>query len=178
MQKTQHFQSAVSVFLIYLVFKAAPITAVVYYFFDWQWALFSAVLLLSIIFVYSGLTNHHFSLGSEQLTIRPSLFFWKKPLSIPYQDIGSIEIKFSGEKDNRQWLKITSTNAGKTALKMKQYRCDWLHMQDPPDDEDDDHGHPEHELFELLEEEDFYEGSLEQLSNELQTKGLSVTQLI
>lgn len=176
MQQLQYFQSTVSVFLTYLILKAAPITAVVYYFFDWQFALASAFVLLGVILCYSGFSNHHFSLDKAQLNIHPSLFFWQKTIRIPYKTILSIEIKYSSEKDGRQWLNITTNDS--TSTQENKYRCDWLHMQDPPDEDEKGHGHPEHELFELLENEDFYEGSLEQLSHLLQQRGIKITSLI
>ncbi|BDS14803.1 hypothetical protein [Aureispira anguillae] len=173
MQKTLHFQSTVSVFLIYLILKAAPLVAVVYYFSDWSIATPVAIVLLLTILIYSALTNHDFSIEHQQLTIVPSIFFWKKAIYVPYATIEQIEIKYAHERDNRQWLTIFSND--KTGqLQAKKYRCDWLHMQDPPDEDDDDHGHPEHELFELLENEDFYQGSLEQLAHELTIKGVTI----
>lgn len=173
MQKSLHFQSTVSVSLTYLILRTAPLVAVVYYFFTWQLALLTAFLLLLIILIHSTYTNHNFSINEDTLTISPSITFGQKTHSFDFSSIQFIEIKYAQEKDQRQWLKI-HFNKRKTHL---QFRCDWLHMQDPPDEDEDDHGHPEHELFELLEGEDFYNGSLEQLSHELRNRGLQVQEI-
>ncbi|MBL4649924.1 MAG: hypothetical protein JKY03_09340 [Aureispira sp.] len=173
MENTLQFKSTVSVFLTYLILKAAPFVAIVYYFFTWQLALLSALVLLGIILIHSAYTNHNFSLNKHSLTISPSIAFGQKTHSFDYQSIQSIEIKYAQEKDDHQWLMIRL----KKTKKLLCFRCDWLHMQDPPNEEEDDHEHPEHELFELLEGEDFYNGSLQQLSNELRNRGVQVQEI-
>lgn len=177
MQKTLHFQSTISVFLLYLILKFAPITAVVYYFGNAYMALITGFILLLIILIYSGLTNHHFSLHATNLDVIPSLFFWKNKQSISYQEIQDIEIKYSTTEDNVQWVLIRSQSPT-GVIRTQKYRCDWLHRQDPPELEEEAHDHPEHELFELLEDEDFYDGSLEQLCHELKAKGLPVREVV
>ena len=172
MHTTLKFQSITSVFLTYLILKSAPIPAVVYYFFGWQASALSAVFLLLIILLYSGSTNHHFTLARDFISIHPSLFFWKADISIAYANIQSVEIKFAAPKDNRQWLLLHYKDATGRLLSQK-YRCDWLHTQEP-EGEEDDHEHPEGELFELLEDEDFYDGSLEQLMAELRNREILV----
>lgn len=174
MSATLKFTSTVSVFLTYLILKAAPISAVVYYFSNWQYALLSGIVLLIVILLYSGLTNNHFSLTPTHLIVHPSLFFWKKDLEIPYSEIHSIQIKYAVSKDNRQWLAIRKTAREKPQI----YRCDWLHQQDPPEEDEDDHEHgsASHELFQLLEDEDFYDGSLEHLANVLRSQSVLVTE--
>lgn len=176
MQQTLKFQSTVSVFLVYLVLKAAPISAVVYYFYNWQASLLTAVLTLVIILIYAGRSNHDFSLSSTELIIQPSIFIWRPTQYIPYVNIQGIEVKYSAGRDNRQWLLVHYEDRQNNRIS-KKYRCDWLHMQDPPDDEEH-HDEPEHELFELLEDEDFYNGSLEHLSNELRDRGLRIKDMI
>ena len=173
MENNLQFQSTVSVFLTYLILKAAPLVAVVYYFFTWQLALLSALLLLLVILIHSACTNHDFSLSEHHLIISPSIPLGQKNQQFDYSSIQSIEIKYAKEKDSHQWLNIHL----KKTKKHLQFRCDWLHLQDPPDEDEDDHGHPEHELFELLEGEDFYKGSLQQLSTELRKKGLSIQEI-
>lgn len=167
------FQSSTSVFLTYLIFKASPVVALVYYFFNWPLALLSAVLFLASILIYSGKNNHHFTVDSERLIIHQSLFFWIKDAGISYKEIKSIEIKYANEKDNRQWLLIDALGKKKYI-----YRCDWIHTQDPPEDEDDHHQLPEGELFELLENEDFYKGSLNELADVLREKKLDVKEFL
>jgi len=107
------------------------------------------------------------------LSIFPSIPIGQKSHTFDYTSIQFIEIKYAKEKDSRQWLSIYL----KKTKKPLHFRCDWLHMQDPPDEDEDDHGQPEHELFELLEDEDFYEGSLQQLSVELNNRGLQVQEI-
>ncbi|WP_052597965.1 hypothetical protein [Aureispira sp. CCB-QB1] len=172
-QHTLQFQSTVSVFLTYLILKAAPAVAVVYYFFTWQLAILSAVLLLAIILAHSAYTNHNFQISKHDIQISPSISITQQVQTFDYKSIEYIEIKYSQEKDNKQWLAIQLKNNSK----IHRFRCDWLHMQDPPDEDEDDHGHPEHELFELLEDEDFYEGSLQQLSTELRNRGVEVREV-
>lgn len=165
---TKTFQSTTSVFLTYLIFKAAPIVALVYYFSCWEYAFLSAIVLFVAIITYSDRTNHNFRLEEERFVVLPSLFFWKKEFGIAYKEIKSIRIKYAQEKDSRQWLEIEAL--GKQNYR---YRCDWLHTQDPPDEEDD-HELPEGELFEILKDEDFYKGSLNELEDMLRTKGVLV----
>lgn len=173
MENTLQFQSTVSVFLTYLILKTAPLVAVVYYFFTWQLALLSAVILLLIILAHSTYTNHNFNLHKDGLSIAPSIPIGQQTHSFDYTSIQSIEIKYAKEKDSRQWLVVYL----KKNKKLFRFRCDWLHLQDPPDEDEDDHGQLEHELFELLEDEDFYKGSLQHLSNELQNKGIQVREI-
>jgi hypothetical protein len=170
-EKILHFQSTVSVFLTYLILKAAPLVAVVYYFSTWQWALLSAFILLLIILIHSAYNNHNFSINDDSLTISPSMPFGQKTHCFEFSSIKSIEIKYAQEKDQQQWLRIHF----KKTKKLLHFPCNWLHMQDPPDE--DDHEHPEHELFELLEDEDFYDGSLQQLSHELRNRGVQVQEI-
>jgi len=169
------FKSTVSVYLTYLIFKAAPLVAVVYYFSDWNWAALTAVLLLIIILIYSGLTNHHFELSDRSLITHPILLFWKKRTEFPLDSIKNIQIKYAVEKDSRQWLIVTTNQASK-ALK---FRCDWLHLPDPDEEDDHDHEHgpDSHELFELLEDEDFYQGSLQHLADNLKKAGIAVQEV-
>ena len=68
----------------------------------------------------------------------------------------------------RQWLQIQTKDT------VICFRCDWLHRQDPPEDEDDHHEQPEGELFELLEDEDFYKGSIEQLLDLLRNQKIDL----
>lgn len=173
MEDTLQFKSTVSVFLTYLILKAAPLVAVVYYFFNWQLALLSALILLLIILIHSAHTNHNFRINKQSLSISPSIFVGQKSHTFDYTSIQFIQIKYAKEKDQHQWLAIHL----KENKELLRFRCDWLHMQDPPDEDEDDHGQPEHELFELLENEDFYEGSLQQLSNELRNRGLRVEEI-
>ena len=178
MQQPLTFQSAISVFLTYLVLKTAPLSALVYYFHSWEAALIVQLFLFIIILIYSGFNNHHFSLEEKQLIVYPALFFWQAKQAIPYTNIVAVEIKYASEKNNQQWLLVYFKKSPIKGLPTK-FRCNWLHMQDPPEIEDDhDHGHPEHELFELLEDEDFYDGSLEQLADELRKKGLKVKAVV
>jgi hypothetical protein len=172
-ENTLQFQSTVSVFLTYLILKAAPFVAVVYYFFTWQLALLSALVLVGIILIHSAYTNHNFSLNKHSLTISPSIAFGQKMHRFDYSSIQSIEIKYAQEKDQHQWLTVHL----KETQKLLRFRCDWLHIQDPPEEDEDDHEHPEHELFELLENEDFYNGSFQQLSNELRNRGVQVQEI-
>ncbi|CAA6808637.1 MAG: Unknown protein [uncultured Aureispira sp.] len=123
--------------------------------------------------MHSAYTNHNFSLNEHRLTISPSIFLGQRTQHFEYTSIQSIEIKYAQEKDQRQWLCIHLKNTKQQQL----FRCDWLHMQDPPDEDEDDHGHPEHELFELLEGEDFYKGSLQQLSHELSSRGVQIQEI-
>lgn len=169
------FKSAVSVYLTYLFFKAAPLVAVVYYFTNWYWAILAAIILLIVILIYSGHTNHHFEVNNHKLLVHPILSFWKKQTEFPFDSITTVQIKYAVEKDNRQWLVIT-TNKTTTPLK---YRCDWLHLPDLEDDDEHDHEHgPEsHELFELLEDEDFYSGSLQHLADSLKKVGIVVQEV-
>jgi len=172
-ENTLQFKSTVSVFLTYLILKAAPFVAIVYYFFTWQLALLSALIVLLLILIHSAHTNHNFSINNHHLTIYPSIPVGQKTQTFDYKSIQSIEIKYAQEKDDHQWLMIRL----KKTKKLLCFRCDWLHMQDPPNEEEDDHEHPEHELFELLEGEDFYNGSLQQLSNELRNRGVQVQEI-
>jgi hypothetical protein len=172
-ENTLQFKSTVSVFLTYLILKVAPFVAVIYYFFTWQLALLTALVLLGIILIHSAYTNHNFSLNKHSLVISPSIPFGQKTYNFDYQSIQSIEIKYAQEKDDHQWLTIHL----KKTKKLLCFRCDWLHMQDPPEEDEDDHEHPEHELFELLEGEDFYDGSLQHLSNELRNRGVQVQEI-
>lgn len=173
MENTLHFKSTVSVFLTYLILKAAPLVAVVYYFFTWQLAVLSAFVLIIIILIHSTSTNHNFSINKHSLTISPSISWGQKSHTFEYTSIQYLEIKYAKEKDNKQWLAIQP----KKNKALLHFRCDWLHTQDPPDEDEDDHGHPEHELFELLEDEDFYEGSLQQLCAELRHRGVKVQEI-
>lgn len=173
MEKSLQFQSTVSVFLTYLILKTAPLVAVVYYFFTWQLALLSAVILLLIILAHSAYTNHNFSLHKDNLRISPSIPVGQQTYHFDYTSIQGIEIKYAKEKDSRQWLTVYL----KKNKKLFRFRCDWLHLQDPPDEHEDDHGQLEHELFELLEDEDFYDGSLQHLSHELQNRGIPVREI-
>jgi hypothetical protein len=172
-ENTLQFQSTVSVFLTYLILRVTPFVAIVYYFFTWQLALLIALVLLVIIIIHSARANHNFTINHQSLNIRPSIFFGQKSHSFDYTSIKTIEIKYAREKDNHQWLAIHF----KETSKILRFRCDWLHMQDPPDEDEDDHGHPEHELFELLEDEDFYAGSLQQLSQELRNRGVQIQEI-
>jgi hypothetical protein len=153
--------------------KAAPLVAVVYYFFTWQLALLCAVILVLMILIHSAFTNHNFSLDKQCLSISPSIPLGQKKHTFDYTSIQSIQIKYAQEKNQHQSLSIHL----KKTKKLLHFRCDWLHTQDPPDEDEDDHGHPEHELFELLEEEDFYEGSLQHLCNELRKRGVKVQEI-
>ncbi len=173
MKNTLQFKSTVSVFLTYLIFRTAPFVAAVYYFFTWQLALLTGLILLLIILIHSARTNHNFSISNQSLTVLPSIPLVQKPQSFDFASIQGIEIKYAREKDNHQWLTIYRKEAPNTL----RFRCDWLHLQDPPDEDEDDHGHPEHELFELLEDEDFYAGSLQQLRDELRNRGLRVKEV-
>lgn len=173
MKNTLQFNSTISVFLTYLIIRGAPLVAVIYYFFTWQWAVVTGLILLIAILIHSAYTNHNFSLSNQKLTISPSISLGQKTHTFDYTSIRFIQIKYAKERENIQWLTIHLNNAPKPI----RFRCDWLHVQDPPDEDEEDHGHPEHELFELLEDEDFYEGSLQQLSNELRKKGINVQEI-
>ena len=170
------FKSTVSVYLTYLIFKAAPIVAVVYYFTNWYWAIPTSIALLVIILIYSGTNNHHFDLTPNSLVVHPILSFWKKPVKFQLEEIQTLSIKYAAEKDSRQWLEVTQ----KTTSTTQKFRCDWLHLPDPEEDDDHhdhDHGSSSHELFELLEDEDFYNGSLQHLADSLKTAGITVQEL-
>lgn len=165
---TQNFQSETSIFLSYLILKIAPLIALIYYIYNWNYALLALIALIIIIISHSKKNNYHFRLEEKNLVIYQSLSFRKKEISIPYEQIKSIHIKYAKEKDSRQWLKINTIKQNNHC-----YRCDWLHTQDPPSEEEH-HELPEGELFDLLAEEDFYKGSLNELGDLLTTKGILV----
>lgn len=171
-KQTLEFRSNTGIFLWYAIAKWLPLVAVVYYFSTLLVTLITAALLLAFVLLYSGLTNHWFSLEQDTLLIHPVLLFWKPIQRFPLTKIDQIQIKGFHEQDRRQWLSILTQNS-QTPVK---FRCDWLHLQDPPEEEEHahEHEHPEHELFELLEEEDFYEGSLQHLAQELSKQNISV----
>lgn len=173
MKNTLQFNSTISVFLTYLILRVAPLVAVVYYFFTWQWAIIVGLILLIAILIHSAYTNHNFSLDNKRLQISPSIPLGQKVHTFDYTSIKFIQIKYAKERENVQWLAVHLKNASKPI----RFRCDWLHVQDPPDEDEDDHGQLEHELFELLEDEDFYDGSLQQLSDELRKRGLNIQEV-
>ena len=178
METGKKFNSSSGVFLIYLILKTAPLVAVVFYFYNWEMSLLTAFVLSAAILLYSGSTNHNFVLSENNLSVKPVLFFWHRERSILYSEIENAEIKFSVGKDNRQWILIHYKDSVKVKTSQK-FRCDWLHRQDAEDDEDDDHDHDHsgNELFEMLEDEDFYEGSLEHLRDELKKNNLTVKEI-
>ncbi len=169
-QKPLPFKSAAAVFVSYLFIRAAPLTALIYYFSNAYYAFFSACLLGSLILLYALKYNHHFLISQKQLVVSSIGLIGQKKWYFDYDKITAVSYKLADDKDNRQWLCIeTKTNR-------QLFRCDWLHRQDPPETEDDQHQHPEGELFELLENEDFYKGSIEQLLDLLGIKNIELIQ--
>lgn len=165
------FKSASSVFISYLLIRAAPITAFVYYFSNWQAAFIVAILLCILIICFAMRNNHNFAIHNKQLIITPILFQWKKDKLIELDKMEKVMIKLSDDKDARQWLHFYDKDQQSDSLR---YRCDWLHRQDPPEAEEDNHEHPEGELFDLLEDEDFYQGSAEHLIDLLRAEGINI----
>lgn len=166
-----HFKSASSVFISYLLIRAAPITAFVFYFSNWQDATIAALLLCITIISYAMRNNHNFAIHNNQLIITPILFQWKKDKLIELDKTKKVKVKLSDDKDARQWLEFICKDK---IPESTRYRCDWLHRQDPPEAEEDHHEHPEGELFDLLEDEDFYKGSAEHLIDLLHAEGVVV----
>ena len=162
------FRSAASVFVSYLLIRAAPITALVFYFSNWQYTLIAAGLLSTIVLIYALRSNHHFTLHAEALIVTNIAKIGRKSWQFPYCQIENIRYQLSSEADPRQWLQIQTKDT------VICFRCDWLHRQDPPEDEDDHHEQPEGELFELLEDEDFYKGSIEQLLDLLRNQKIDL----
>jgi hypothetical protein len=175
-EEVKKFNSSSAVFLTYLIIKTAPLVAVVFYFYNWEMSLVSALILSVIILIYSGSTNHNFTLRENNISVKPVLFFWRRELSILYTEINNAEIKFSVGKDSRQWVLIHYKDSLKIKASQK-FRCDWLHRQEAEEDEEEKHDHSGNELFEMLEDEDFYEGSLEHLRDELNKNNLSVKEI-
>jgi hypothetical protein len=169
-QKPIPFKSAAAVFVSYLFIRAAPLTALIYYFSDAYYAFFSAFLLGSLILLYALRHNHHFLMHQKQLVVSSIGLIGQKKWYFEYDKITAVYYKLSDDNDSRQWLCI------EIKKNSRLFRCDWLHRQDPPETEDDQHQHPEGELFELLEDEDFYKGSIEQLLDLLRAKNIELIQ--
>lgn len=167
-QKPIPFKSAAAVFVSYLLIRAAPLTAFIYYFSDGFYALLSAFLIATLILLYALKCNHHFLIHRKQLIVSRIGLLGHKKWYFDYDKITAISYKLADDKDSRQWLCVKSSN------RKVLFRCDWLHRQDPPEAEDDQHQHPEGELFELLEDEDFYKGSIEQLLDLLQEQNVEL----
>jgi hypothetical protein len=161
------FQSEVGLFLVYLLVRTLPLVAVVFYFTTWVEAALTALGLVLLLLWTARRHNHRFTVHATHLEIAPSFWPFSKPHTYSYKALTKVAVKIAHRGDRRQWITLHTTTQ-----QTQRYRCDWLHQQDPPSvDEHDDDG-PQHELFDLLDEEDFYEGSIQHLVVLLQKKGV------
>lgn len=163
------FKSEIGLFLSYLLVRTAPLVALAFYFTSFGGALITTVLLLLILLWAARRHNYRFTGQAEALLIEPSFWATSPPIYYSYQNIQAATIKCSNRQDRRQWLALQDQTGH-----WKRFRCDWLHEQDPPSVDEHDDDTPQHELFELLDEEDFYQGSIQHLAYFLQQKGISV----
>lgn len=168
-EETFLFQSEIGLFLVYLFVRTAPLVAVVFYFTSYLVAALAGLLLLVGLLWAAKRNNHRFLLTPNSLQIKSS--FWSKGTiqNYPYSTIEQVTIKWANNSNKRQWLGVQDQTGN-----WKRFRCDWLHQQDPPSVDEHDDDTPQHELFELLDEEDFYQGSIQQMAYILQQKGISV----
>jgi hypothetical protein len=163
------FQSEVGLFLVYLLVRTAPLVAVVFYFSNWLWAILAALLLIIVLIGAARYHNHRFLCQPSTLSITPSFWYWAKPATYTYTSIQQATLKIASRQDKRQWLALQDQTGT-----WRRFRCDWLHQQDPPSVDEHDDDTPQHELFELLDEEDFYHGSIQHLGYFLQQQGISI----
>lgn len=169
LEKPLLFKSEIGLFLAYLLVRTAPLVAVVFYFTHLFWTIIAAVLLIILLVWAARHHNYQFLCSKEQLQIEPSFWKFQAPISYPYSSIQQAQIKIASRQDKRQWLALKDTTGS-----WKKFRCDWLHEQDPPSVDEHEDDTPQHELFELLEEEDFYQGSIQHLAYSLQQQGIVV----
>jgi len=163
------FESEIGLFLVYLLVRTAPLVALVFYFSTWHWAIIAALLLMIMLVWAARYHNHRFLCHSTTLSIMPSFWYWGSPNTYVYTSIQQATLKIASRQDKRQWLALQDQTGN-----WKRFRCDWLHQQDPPSVDEHDDDSPQHELFELLDEEDFYHGSIQHLGYFLQQQGISV----
>lgn len=163
------FKSEIGLFLVYLLVRTAPLVALVFYFSNWLWAIIVALLLMILLVWAARYYNHCFLCHPTTLSIMPSFWQWSSPKTYTYTSIQQATLKIASRQDKRQWLALQDQ-----AGNWKRFRCDWLHQQDPPSVEEHDDDRPQHELFELLDEEDFYHGSIQHLGYFLQQRGISI----
>ncbi len=161
------FQSEIGLFLVYLLVRTAPLVAVVFYFTTVTAAVVVAIVLLAVLLWAARRNNHQFILHSTSLAIKTGFGAFGAPISYSYHQIQQAAVKLANRHDKRQWLALQDQTG-----RWKKYRCDWLHQQDPPSVDEHDDNTPQHELFDLLDEEDFYEGSIQQMAFLLQKKGI------
>lgn len=152
--------------------RLLPILALAYLAGGWQLLLMLAVGLPLGWLYWVWSHNHRFVLTDTHLTIYHP-FGNPTPLHrVSFDQLASVSIRLGRGWDQRQWLDLYTIHKVHT-----RWRCDALHEQDPPEPDDHHHDHPEHELFALLEEEDFYEGSLQHFASLLRQRGIPDVQL-
>ena len=165
--KPQVFEADLEILHWYGWLRFLPLLAVVYVVSNLWVALALAPLLLLVWWLWTWRAHHRFILTNNTLEVHRPFGPIRHPLhNISLNELARAEIRIGQGWDQRQWLVLHFANQTQ-----QQWRCDALHEQDPPD-EDDHHDVPEHELFELLEEEDFYEGSLQHFAALLRQKGV------
>lgn len=163
------FQSEISLSLAYLFVRVAPLVAFVFYFTTPFWTLLTALGLSFLLLWAARQHNYRFVGQANNLQIAPSFWSSDPPIHYSYSNIQAAAIKISSRQDKRQWLALKDQTG-----QWRRFRCDWLHEQDPPSVDEHEDTTPQHELFELLDEEDFYQGSIQHLAYFLQQKGISV----
>lgn len=160
-----NFKSPVGVFIFYHSIKALTFSAFVLYFLDFYYFAVSIGFMLLVILINAYRNNVCFFITEKALIVK-DVFFGRVLTKVLFKDIKKIEIKFSHEKDQRQWLALSYHKDVK--IVSKKFRCDWLHHMDASIADHDDS--LEHELFELLKDEDFFTGSIHQLFKICQQK--------
>lgn len=169
------FAADVQVLSWYNWARVLPVLALVYVCTNIWWML-GAALLIGLVWTYwIWKNNHRFILSEYHLHIERPFWGHKSLDRIPLQQLDRVHIRLAQGWDQRQWLDLYQTDG--THMR---WRCDALHEQDPPDADDHHHAHdmPEHELFALLEEEDFYWGSLQHLAACLYQQGVPTVRFL
>ena len=166
------FKSPVGVFIFYHCIKALTFSAFVLYFLDFYYFSVSIGFMLMVILINAYRNNVFFIITEKELIVK-DVFFGSVLNKFLFNDVEKIEIKFSFEKDQRQWLALRYHKD--TKIFSKKFRCDWLHHMDASIADHDDS--LEHELFELLKDEDFFDGSIQQLFKVCQQKCSDCTEV-
>ncbi len=163
------FAADVQVLSWYSWARALPVLALVYVCTN-VWGMLGAALFLGLGWTYWVWRHNHCFVLDEQVLFIERPFWGQDPVyRVALDQLASVHIRLGQGLDQRQWLDLYQPDGSHT-----RWRCDALHEQDPPDADDHHHAHdlPEHELFALLEEEDFYWGSLQHLAACLYQQGV------
>lgn len=159
----------------YGTLRLLPLIALLHYYVG-SWLTLPLSTLLALAWTYwLWANNHRIRLHQGQLSaFRPFLLPFRTDttpvLQLSLAQLQRVNIRLGQGLDQRQWLDFYTDEGIHHRL-----RCDNLHEQDPPEiDDHEHHDQPEHELFALLNDEDFYEGSLQHLAALFHQQGVSV----